>query len=158
VADYAFLTAWLVPAPIERVWDELFDVAAWPEWWKGVTEARELEPGEPGGLGKVFTISWRSFLPYDLSFVTTATRVEKPHLMEGDAVGELTGTGRWRLFHTDGTTVVTYEWNVQTTKAWMNAVAPLARPIFEWNHDYVMRQGGEGLKIRLGGVMNLPSG
>jgi hypothetical protein len=158
VADYAFLTAWLVPAPIERVWDELFDVAAWPEWWKGVTEARELEPGEPGGLGKVFTISWRSFLPYDLSFVTTVTRVEKPHVMEGDAVGELTGTGRWRLFHTDGTTVVTYEWNVQTTKAWMNAVAPLARPIFEWNHDYVMRQGGEGLKIRLGGVMNLPSG
>jgi hypothetical protein len=158
VADYEFLTAWLVPAPVERVWDELFDVASWPQWWKGVTEARELAPGEPDGLGKVFTISWRSFLPYDLSFVTTVTRVEKPHLMEGHAVGELTGTGCWRLFHTNGTTAVTYEWNVSTTKAWMNALAPLARPIFEWNHDYVMRRGGEGLKIRLGRVMNLPSG
>jgi hypothetical protein len=158
VADYEFLTTWLVEAPIERVWDELFDVAAWPQWWKGVTEARELEPGEPDGLGKVFTISWRSFLPYDLTFVTTVTRVEKPHLMQGSAVGGLTGTGRWRLFHAGGVTAVTYEWNVRTTKAWMNALAPLARPIFEWNHDYVMRRGGEGLEIRLRRVMNLPSG
>jgi hypothetical protein len=158
VHEYSFLTAWLVPAPIERVWDELFDVAAWPQWWKGVTDARELEPGDPDGLGKVFTISWRSFLPYDLTFTTTVTRVDAPHVMEGDAAGQLTGTGRWRLFHDDGITAVTYEWNVHTTKPWMNALAPLARPIFEWNHDYVMRRGGEGLKIRLGRVMNLPSG
>jgi hypothetical protein len=158
MADYEFLTAWLVEAPMEPVWDALFDVAAWPEWWKGVTHARELEQGEPDGMGKVFTISWRSFLPYDLSFVTTVTRVEKPHVMEGRAVGELTGTGRWRLFHAGGVTAVTYEWHVSTTKAWMNALAPLARPIFAWNHDYVMRRGGEGLKIRLGRVMNLPSG
>ena len=158
MAHYEFLTAWLVDAPIERVWDELFDVAAWPQWWKGVTDARELEPGGGDGLGKVFTISWRSFLPYDLSFVTTVTRVEKPYLMEGHAVGELTGTGRWRLFHTNGLTAVTYEWSVRTTKAWMNALAPIAGPIFEWNHDYVMRRGGDGLKIRLRRVMNRPSG
>jgi Polyketide cyclase / dehydrase and lipid transport len=159
VAEYSFLTAWLLPgAPIERVWSELFDVASWPQWWKGVTEARELEPGGPDGLGKVFTISWRSFLPYDLSFTTTVTRVEQPNVMEGSAVGELTGTGRWRLFEHDGVTAVTYEWDVRTTKTWMNVLAPVARPVFAFNHDYVMRLGGEGLKIRLGRVMNLPSG
>jgi hypothetical protein len=159
VADYSFLTAWLLPgAPIERVWDELFDVGAWPQWWKGVTDAHELEPGGPDGLGKVFTISWRSLLPYDLTFVTTVTRVEHPYVMEGHAVGELTGTGRWRLFHQDDGTAVTYEWNVRTTKAWMNALAPIVRPVFEWNHDYVMRQGGEGLRNRVRRVMNRPSG
>jgi Polyketide cyclase / dehydrase and lipid transport len=158
VASYEFLTVWLVDAPIERVWEELFDVGAWPSWWKGVTDARELEAGNGDGVGKIFSISWRSFLPYDLTFVTTVTRVEKPHLMEGRAEGELTGTGRWRLFHSDGVTAVTYEWNVSTTKAWMNALAPLARPIFEWNHDYVMRRGGEGLKVRLGRFMKPPSG
>jgi hypothetical protein len=84
--------------------------------------------------------------------------VEKPHLMQGSAVGELTGTGRWRLFHHDGTTAVTYEWDVRTTKSWMNALAPLARPIFEFNHDYVMRRGGEGLRNRVGTVMNRLSG
>jgi hypothetical protein len=158
MAEYSFLTAWLVPAPVEPVWDQLFDVGAWPQWWQGVTEARELEPGGPDGLGKVFTISWRSFLPYELSFVTTVTRVEKPHVMEGTAVGELTGTGRWRLFEHDGVTAVTYEWDVRTTKAWMNALAPVARPIFAWNHDYVMRRGGDGLNIRLRAFMKRPSG
>ena len=158
MADYAFVTAWLLEAPVDRVWDELFDVAAWPQWWKGVTDARELEPGGPGGLGKVFTISWRSFLPYDLTFVTTVTRIERPHLREGQAVGELTGLGRWRLFEHDGTTAVTYEWNVHTTKRWMNALAPIARPVFEWNHDYVMSRGGEGLRTRLRGYEPTPSG
>jgi len=158
VAHYEFLTAWLLDAPIERVWDELFDVAAWPSWWKGVTEARELEPGDPDGVGKVFTISWRSFLPYDLTFVTTVTRVEKPGLMEGRAEGELTGMGRWRLFHHGGVTAVTYEWNVRTTKAWMNALAPVARPVFAFNHDYVMRRGGEGLRERMRTVMTPLSG
>ena len=146
------MTAWLIEAPIERVWDELFDVAAWPQWWKGVTDARELEPGDPDGVGKVFSISWRSFLPYDLTFVTTVTDVEKPTLMQGSAEGGLTGTGRWRLFHHGGVTAVTYEWDVRTTKAWMNALAPLARPIFEWNHDYVMRHGRRGPETPRGRV------
>jgi hypothetical protein len=33
MAEYEFVTAWLVDAPVDRVWDELFDVAAWPQWW-----------------------------------------------------------------------------------------------------------------------------
>ena len=32
----------------------------------------------------------------------------------------------------------------------MNLLAPLARPIFEWNHDVVMRRGAEGLARLLG--------
>ena len=83
----------------------------------------------------------------------TTTRVEKPHLLEGDASGELAGTGRWRLFCEDGdvpVTAVVYEWDVHTTKPWMNAIAPLAAPVFEWNHDWVMRNGGVGLARLLG--------
>ena len=38
-----------------------------------------------------------------------------------------------------------FEWNVATTKRWMNELAPLARPLFERNNDVVMRWGGEGL-------------
>jgi hypothetical protein len=32
----------------------------------------------------------------------------------------------------------------------MNIFGPLARPAFAWNHDIVMRQGGEGLASELG--------
>jgi hypothetical protein len=86
----------------------------------------------------------------------TTTRIEKPRLLEGRAEGELAGVGRWRLFEeAQGAgdrpvTAVLYEWNVSTTKPWMNLLAPLARRVFEWNHDWVMRNGGEGMARKLG--------
>jgi len=78
------------------------------------------------------------------------TKVERPDLLEGDASGELAGLGRWRLFEQGGVTAVLYEWNVRTTRAWMNLLAPVARPVFAVNHDYVMRNGGQGLARLLG--------
>ena len=93
---------------------------------------------------------WKSLLPYRVEFEVTTTRVERPHLLEADAVGELAGVGRWRLYEQDGATAVLYEWNVATTKAWMNLIAPIARPAFEWNHDWVMARGGEGIAKLLG--------
>ena len=38
-----------------------------------------------------------------------------------------------------------YEWNVATTKRWMNALSPMLGPAFRWNHDWVMRNGGHGI-------------
>jgi hypothetical protein len=70
--------------------------------------------------------------------------------MYGTATGELTGTGHWRLYEQAGVTAVTYEWNVSTSKRWMNALAPVARPLFQYNHNVVMRWGGEGLARHLG--------
>ena len=114
-----------------------------------------LSEGDEIGIGQVGRYTWRSRLPYALDFEMTTTRVEKPHLLEGEAKGELAGVGRWRLFEEDAVgdgavTAVVYEWNVHTTKAWMNLLSPIARPVFEWNHDWVMRNGGEGLARLLG--------
>ncbi len=94
--------------------------------------------------------TWKSKLPYRLEFEMRTTRVERPKLMEGQADGELAGTGRWRMFEQDGITAVLYEWNVRTTAAWMNLLAPIARPFFAWNHDVVMTWGAEGLARKLG--------
>jgi hypothetical protein len=70
--------------------------------------------------------------------------------MAGRAHGDLDGTGVWRLFEEEAATRVTYDWKVHTTKRWMNAIAPLARPLFKRNHDIVMGWGGEGLAHRMG--------
>ena len=142
--DYRFVTTWCLDAPIERVFDAIDDAARWPEWWKGVTRAELVEAGGEDGIGRLWRYTWRSRLPYDLSFESRVTRRERPYLLEGDAAGELIGVGRWRLFEGQATAVV-YEWNVRTSRAWMNRLAPLARPAFAWNHDAVMRQGAEGL-------------
>jgi hypothetical protein len=78
------------------------------------------------------------------------TVVDRPRYMEGLADGELAGTGRWRLFEDGDVTAVVYDWDVHTTRPWMNLLAPIARPLFAWNHDYVMHAGGEGLARHLG--------
>ena len=64
--------------------------------------------------------------------------------------GESQGQGCWTLSQSNGVTTARYDWNVETTKAWMNLIAPVARPFFSWNHDVVMGWGGEGLAKQLG--------
>jgi hypothetical protein len=109
-----------------------------------------LEEGDDEGVGSLGRYVWKSRLPYRLEFDTRITRVERPHMMEGQATGELAGTGRWQLFEEEGVTAAVYDWNVRTTGPLMNLLAPLARPVFKWNHDVVMRWGGEGIADLLG--------
>lgn len=152
MASYSFLSTWCVAAPLQRVWDVLSVPERYPEWWKGVRKATVLEPGQDdgSGVGTLYRLRWRSRLPYSLEFDSRVTRLEAPHLMRGQASGELEGTGIWRLFESPLGTVALYDWNVATTRAWMNALTPIARPIFAYNHDYVMRQGAQGLADKLG--------
>lgn len=148
--SYRFLTTWVLEAERERVWDAIYDSDRWPEWWRGVTRTERLADGDADGVGQRGAYHWRARLPYTVRFEIVSTRVERPHLLEGDASGELAGTGRWRLYEDGGTTAVVYEWNVRTTRAWMNLLAPVGRPVFRANHDWVMRNGGEGLARLLG--------
>ena len=93
---------------------------------------------------------WKTALTYKLVFDLRTTRIEKPQVLEAASGGELSGTGRWQLTPQASVTVVRYDWKVSTTKAWMNRLAPLARPLFAWNHKVVMQEGGEALARYLG--------
>jgi uncharacterized protein YndB with AHSA1/START domain len=150
VAGYGFLTTWLLEAPRGDVFQAIWDSERWPDWWRGVESVKTIEEGDDEGVGSLGRYVWRSRLPYRLEFDVRITRVERPRLMEGTSAGELAGTGRWQLFEEDGITAAVYDWNVRTTAPWMNLLAPLARPVFKWNHDVVMRWGGEGIAGLLG--------
>jgi uncharacterized protein YndB with AHSA1/START domain len=155
VAHYDFLSTWAFAAPIEDVWQAVHETERWPDWWRGVKVAERLRggAGPDDGVGSVHRYVWRSRLPYDIGFRMRTTRVERPFLLEGEADGDLRGSGRWRLWQSDGATAVTYEWRVETTIAWMNAAAPLGRAVFHWSHDHVMRNGARGLSERLGATL-----
>ena len=158
MTEYRFLTTWCLEAPIEPVWEAIHDSESWPKWWRGVERVVELEPGDERGIGQVGRYTWKSRLPYELSFDVTTLRKERPHLLQGEASGELAGTGTWRLAEGGGLTTVLYEWEVRTTRPWMNLLAPLARPAFAWNHDWVMKRGGEGLATLIGARLIVASG
>jgi hypothetical protein len=147
---YVLVTDWQLAAPIEQVWDALYDVAAWPRWWKYVHAVEDVEPGDDRGVGAVRRYTWGSRLPYQLSFHMRTTEVARPLVLAGEAVGELNGTGRWTLRQDAATTHIRYDWNVATSRAWMNALAPLLAPAFRWNHGQVMSEGARGLARYLG--------
>jgi hypothetical protein len=148
--DYKFVTIWRVKAPIETVWNEIYHSSEWPSWWKGVESVAELRKGDDMGVGTIQRYTWKSKLPYRLSFNMETIRIEPPLLLEGIATGELQGRGLWQLSNNDGETIVRYDWTVETTKLWMNLLSPIARPLFEWNHNVVMSWGAKGLEQRLG--------
>ena len=82
-------------------------------------------------LGQVGRYTWRSKLHTDLVFDMRTTRVERPHLLEGEASGELAGTGRWRFFEETAAGLPAGDRGAvrverATTKAWMNLLAPVA--------------------------------
>jgi uncharacterized protein YndB with AHSA1/START domain len=154
MADYRFVTRWFFRAPIERVFAEIDAAEQWPQWWRGVRAVQLLTPGAHGRLGTRTRNTWRSVLPYELTFDAELVRHQPPTLIEVAASGQLVGRGRWELSAERGGTRVVYYWEVATTKPWMNWLAPLLRPLFAWNHDVVMRWGGEALAQRLGTTLD----
>ena len=149
MAGYSFVTRWTVEAPLEKVWSAIYESDRWPSWWKGVEKVERIVPASgPGEVGSVRRFTWKSRLPYRLTFNMKVTRVEPMRVIESVAEGELTGAGRWSFETAGGGTCVRYDWNVRTTKLWMNLLAPVARPVFGWNHDVIMGWGLEGLRSK----------
>ncbi len=147
MADFRLTTVWCIDAPVQPVWDAIHNSLQWPTWWNNVRAVRELQAGGSDGLGAVHRYIWRGALPYRVIIDVRVTRVVPLVALEGEASGALEGVGRWS-FRADGDrTVVHYDWHVSTASPWMHAVAhfPLARRMFRWNHDSIMREGGVAL-------------
>jgi uncharacterized protein YndB with AHSA1/START domain len=146
---FYLVTEWQLDAPVERVWSLLKNVETWPSWWRAVRCVEKLQDGDADGVGAVHRMTWKTALPYQLTFDMRTERVEPMTEMEGRASGELDGVGLWTLRPHGENTHVRYDWNVEVTKPWMKALAPILRPVFAWNHNVVMGWGEEGIRSRL---------
>jgi len=142
-------TDWAFAAPRELVWRALMTPEDWPSWWRAVARVERLADGDQNGVGAVRRMTWRTAMPYTLTFTMRTTRVVPMTLIEGCAEGELTGLGRWTLGGDSGRTDVHYEWIVEVAKPWQRHLARLLRPVFTWNHNTVMGWGYDGLARKL---------
>jgi hypothetical protein len=147
--EYRFVTVWWIEAPIEAVCEAISHSLNWPQWWRNVESVEELAPGDVRGIGSVRRYTWRGRLPYRLTFDICVVHAEPLTTVAGIASGDVEGQGRWS-FTTDGcVTSARFEWQIRTTTVWMNLLALFARPLIKWNHDGIMRHGGEALARRL---------
>jgi len=149
-AVFELVTHWQLAAPVERVWHALTEAEEWPRWWRYVREVEQRRPGDEHGVGAVRRFAWSSRLPYGLAFDVEVVESVRNRRLRGRASGQLEGEGLWELFPVGDTTRVRYTWRVELTRPWMRSLAPLAAPLFRWNHEGVMRAGGEGLARHLG--------
>lgn len=147
--SYEFVSVWHTPAPMLKVWDAIRQNNEWPQWWRGVESVVELKAGDEDGVGAVHRSTWKSALPYKLQFDSEVERIDRFRRIEIRAFGELHGKGVWHFSEYTSGVVLQYDWKVFTTKLWMNLLAPVARPLFQWNHDVIMRWGEAGLNNRL---------
>lgn len=149
VKQYAFISQWLVDAPVQPVWESIYESEQWPLWWKGVIQVTETLKGDENGIGSIRQYKMRSPMLYTLSFnIHLTERVDYVKLV-GDASGELKGTGAWYFEERKTKTLVQCHWHVSTTIRWMNAFSYLLRPLFEYNHAAVMRNGAISLAKKL---------
>lgn len=144
---YELTTVWHLDAQLERVWQVLSDAQRWPDWWPFLETVEQIEPGEPSGQYSAWRYTWKTMLPYKLRFELRITRIEAPVLLEAEVRGDLVGRGICRINRKDDHTAVCYAWDVRTCRPWMKWLAPVARPVFLWNHRMVMKRGGAHLAL-----------
>ncbi|AUY41333.1 MULTISPECIES: SRPBCC family protein [Leclercia] len=150
MADYQFSTVWRVEASVQEVWEILSHPDLWPEWWGSLVQIIELRKGDGRGIGALHRYTWKGALPYHITFDIHVLTIQPLCLLEGEASGEVEGRGVWSLSAHGRETLVRYDWDIRTNTRWMNLLAPLAGPVFRWNHHRVMRDGAKGLARRLG--------
>lgn len=148
---FHLVTIWELNATQEDVWQVLVAPESWPDWWPTVKRVELLDPGDADGIGAVRRMTWSTALPYDIAFETTTTRLEPMTLIEARAKGELDGVGLWTLASEGDRCTIRYDWIVEVTKPWMVRLAFLLKPVFAWNHHYVMERGKQGLVAFLAG-------
>ena len=141
--DYHFVTHWRVQAPIQKVYDLLKDGERYQDWWRPAYR-QTIKVGE-----KKIRALVRALLPYTLEFTTELLREDPPRELELKSTGELEGTGIWKLRQDGDFTEVDFFWDVRANKPLVRWLSFLLKPLFRWNHDWVMNTGEDCLKAEL---------
>ena len=138
--QYHFVTHWKIHGPIELIYEVLKDGKNYSRWWnKNYLVSEELD-------SQTLRCIVRAFLPYTLTFTSQILSENPPHEFKISANGELIGTGLWRLQQNGSVTDIEFFWDVQAQKFLMRWLSFFLKPLFVWNHTWVMRQGELALK------------
>jgi polyketide cyclase/dehydrase/lipid transport protein len=142
-SDYHFVTHWKVRGPIRTVYDILKDGENYDRWWRPAYVRTDVV-----GTKKVRALV-RAKLPYTLDFMTELVREDPPRELEIKSTGELAGRGIWKLVQNDGSVDVTFFWDVSAEKPLVKLLSPILKPLFRWNHDWVMKTGEPQLQAEV---------
>jgi len=151
---YRFLDRWLVPAPIDRVYETIGDPLGYERWWTDFVIAAEGDAGEPRP-GKRNRLLVKAFLPYKVRFGLEVLEADRPRRIQMRLSGDFDGTGEWQLTETPGGTEAVLDWRPRVNKPLIRYLSPLLRPLFRANHTWAMNRGQRQIVRYLASGSNL---
>lgn len=143
---YRFRSVWRFDVPPETAFAALKETEDYEAWWPEIRATRRLDEDR-------VEAHIRSVLPYDLVMVLERVRDDPEEgVLEARMTGDLVGFSRW-VVGSDGRggTRLVFEEEAVPQKPIMRRLAPVARPLFRWNHARMMRSAQRGLRAYLAG-------
>lgn len=146
LGDYHFKTHWRVRARIETIYEILCQAVDYPRWW-GLSHftAKPIAPAGFNGLGQVVQFEMRGWLPYTLRWRLKSVEADKPSHIAGISSGDFSGVGVWTLKQDGPWADIIFNWTVIVHKPFLKTWGFLLKPLFMWNHDWVMGRAEKGL-------------
>lgn len=139
-----------VAAPVDAVYQRLVEPEPWLDRWPDAIEVVRRRDGDPDGVGAVFDATVRAPLGYRLSAIITTVAATRPTALRMTSAGGLEGEATWRLDEDSaGVTSVTFDWDVRSQLAWLTALTPILRPVFERSHHVVIRHAAHAAAASL---------
>lgn len=140
--DYHFITHWRVEADAVEVYDLLSRPENFYRWMKSfpLLRVEPMTPGGPKGTGRTERFTVKSFLPYTLCWEMECVEAEPPHRFTSIARGDLSGRGIWTFIQKRIWTEITFDWKITVQKPLLRYTSFFLRPIFQWNHDWIMER------------------
>jgi hypothetical protein len=147
---YHIVSRWRVRGTPEEVYEVLDDPAELPRWWPAVyLDVKELERGDPRGIGRSFRLLTKGWLPYRLNWTLRTLEKERPRRIVIEATGDFTGRGTWTITPDGPWVDALFDWDVRAEKRLLRWFSFLLRPAFAANHHWAMARGRESLELEL---------
>ena len=116
----------------------------WSKWWPELKNEHNIVMTDDL-VGSSFSCDWQAPIGYKLRTDIVIDQVIKLKKVSLKSSGDLDGTVTCILTIQGDSTRIDIDWQVDTTKAWMNKLSPFLRPLFILSHHAVMRRGEKGL-------------
>jgi uncharacterized protein YndB with AHSA1/START domain len=144
MTNYDFTSIWHCSAPPQAVLDVLVRPEQWRLWWPGLKQVHVMNDVQ--GPGAQAELLWHSIAAYELVTRITVTDYQPGQRVVFTSHGDLQGIGTCTISTEDGGTRLVFHWHVETTRMWMNILAPILKPLFRYCHNRIMRAGEQGLQ------------
>lgn len=141
---YRFQTTWRIEVSPSEAFDILNDIGQYPAWWPEIKDVRQIDEARA-------EVRIRAALPYTLHVQLEKEITDKPAgILRTSLTGDLEGWSSWSMTPVGRYCLLRFDEEVVTTRPLMNALSPIARPLFRFNHSLMMRHGERGLSSHLG--------